>query len=146
MAQVHVIQEIRGEFEFLVNNQYTGEKNVVRIDPDKYDLFSDTRIFEDHPEACPFLRYHPKDRLGYCCVHLTRPEICRDYGCWRMLILNSRGKRAGRVMYRRAFFSDDDDLSRLWKECIDNLAEPDDSVWDSVVIGIVTKAGYTVRM
>jgi hypothetical protein len=49
-------------------------------------------------------------------------------------------------MYRRAFFSDDDDLSRLWKECIDNLAEPDDSVWDSVVIGIVTKAGYTVRM
>jgi len=145
MAQVHVIQETRGEFEFLVNNQYTGEKNVVRIDPDKYQLFSDTRIFGDHPEACPFLRYHPKDRLGYCCVHLTRPEICRDYGCWRMLILNSRGKRAGRVMYRRAFFSDEDDLSRLWKECIDDLAEPDDSVWDSVVIGIVTRAGYTVR-
>jgi hypothetical protein len=145
MAQVHVIKEIRGEFEFLVNNQYTGEKNVVRIDPDKYELFSDTRIFGDHPEACPFLRYHPKDRLGYCCVHLTRPEICRDYGCWRMLILNSLGKRAGRVMYRRAFFSDEDDLSRLWKECIDDLAEPDDSVWDSVVIGIITRAGYTVR-
>jgi hypothetical protein len=145
MAQVHVIQETRGEFEFLVNNQYTGEKNVVRIDPDKYELFSDTCIFGDHPEACPFLRYHPKDRLGYCCVHLTRPEICRDYGCWRMLILNSRGKRAGRVMYRRAFFSDEDDLSRLWKECIDDLTEPDDSVWDSVVIGIVTRAGYTVR-
>ncbi len=145
MAQVHVIQETRDEFEFLVNNQYTGEKNVVRIDPDKYELFSDTRIFGDHPEACPFLRYHPKDRLGYCCVHLTRPEICRDYGCWRMLILNSRGKRAGRVMYRRAFFSDEDDLSRLWKECIDDLAESDDSVWDSVVIRIVTRAGYTVR-
>jgi len=145
MAQVHVIQETRGEFEFLVNNQYTGEKNVVRIDPDKYDLFTDTRIFGDHPEACPFLRYHPKDRLGYCCVHLTRPEICRDYGCWRLLILNSCGKRAGRVMYRRAFFSDEDDLSRLWKECIDDLTESDDSVWDSVVIGIVTRAGYTVR-
>jgi hypothetical protein len=62
-----------------------------------------------------------------------------------MLILNSRGKRAGRVMYQRTFFSDDDNLSRLWKECIDDLAEPDETVWDSVVIGILTKAGYSVR-
>jgi len=146
MGTVHCIRERRGDFEFLVNNQYTGEKNVVIVDPDKYDLFPDARIFVDHPEACPFMRYHPKDRLAYCTVHLTRPEICRDYGCWRMLIVNFRGKRAGRVMYQRTFFSDDDDLSRLWKECIDDLDEPDDTVWDSVVIGILTKAGYSVKM
>jgi len=42
MAQVHAIKEIRGDHEFLVYNQYTGEKNVVTVDSDKYDLFSDT--------------------------------------------------------------------------------------------------------
>ena len=36
MGQVHTIQEIRGEFEFLVNNTYTGEKTVVIIDQDKH--------------------------------------------------------------------------------------------------------------
>ena len=145
MAQVHTIQEIRGDFEFLVNNQYTGEKNVVMVDPDKYALFLDIRIFVDHPEACPFLRYHPKDGLAYCTVHMTRPEICRDYGCWRMLILNSRGSRAGRIMYQRAFFSDDADLTWLWKTVIDDLIEPDDGVWDEKITGILINAGYTVR-
>ena len=145
MAQVHTIQEIRGDFEFLVNNQYTGEKNVVMVDPDKFALFLDTRIFVDYPEACPFLRYHPKDWLAYCTVHMTRPEICRDYGCWRMLILNSRGSRAGRIMYQRAFFSDDANLTRLWKTVIDDLIEPDDGVWDEKITGILINAGYTVR-
>ncbi|MGA2914055.1 MAG: YkgJ family cysteine cluster protein [Methanoregula sp.] len=146
MAQVHTIKEVKGDFTFLVNNQYTGEKIVVTVDPDKYDLFADIRVFGDHPEACPFLRYHPKDNLACCTVHMTRPEICRDYGCWRMLILDSRGKRAGRVMEHRAFFSDDDDLAHVWKECIDDLTEPDDAVWDTIVIGILRKAGYTVRV
>ena len=145
MGQVHEIREIRGTFEFLVNNQYTGEKTAVIVDPDKHDLFLDTSIFSDHKEACPFLRYHPKDEKAYCTVHLTRPEICRDYGCWRLLILNSRGERAGRIMYHRAFFSDDADLARLWKKCIDDLIEPDDGSWDEKITRILINAGYTVR-
>ncbi len=145
MGQVHCIQETRGEFEFLINNQYTGEKNTVVVDSDKYLLFADKSIFLDHSEACPFLRYSGRDGKAYCTVHLTRPEICRDYGCWRLLILNSRGKRAGRVMYQRAFFSDDADLTRLWKECIDDLAEPDDGVWDEKITRILINAGYTIR-
>jgi len=145
MAQVHAIKEIHGDHEFLVYNQYTGEKNVVTVDPDKHDLFSDTHIFEDHPEACPFLRYHPNDRLAYCTVHLTRPEICRDYGCWRLLILNARGLRAGRIMYQRTFVSDDADLTQLWMTCIDDLIEPDDGVWDEKITRILINAGYTVR-
>lgn len=145
MGQVHMIEKTCGEFQFLVNNQYTGEKTKVNIDSDKHDLFSDKSIFSDHPEACPFLRYHKGDRKAYCTVHQTRPEICRDYGCWRLLIVNSRGLRAGRIMYQRAFFSDDTDLTRLWKECIDPLVEPDDLVWDKKITRILINAGYTVR-
>ena len=60
MGQVHAIQEIRGEFEFLVNNQYTGEKTVVIVDQDKRNLFLDKSIFREQPEACSFLRYRGK--------------------------------------------------------------------------------------
>jgi hypothetical protein len=145
MGQVHTIQEIRGEFEFLVNNQYTGEKTAVVVDQDKHHLFGDKSIFQKQPEACPFLRYQARDRKAYCTVHLTRPEICRDYGCWRLLILNSRGFRAGRIMYQRSFFSDDADLTRLWNDCIDTLTEPDDVVWEEKITRILINAGYTVR-
>ncbi len=145
MGQVHTIMEIRGEFTFLVNNQYTGEKTEVIVDQDKHQLFSDKSIFLEQPEACPFLRYEREDGKAYCTVHLTRPEICRDYGCWRLLILNARGSRAGRIMYQRAFFSDDADLTRLWITCIDNLTEPDDDVWEEKVTRILLNAGYTIR-
>jgi hypothetical protein len=145
MGQVHSIMEIRGEFTFLVNNQYTGEKTEVIVDQDRHQLFSDKSIFLEQPEACPFLRYHREDGKAYCTVHLTRPEICRDYGCWRLLILNARGSRAGRIMYQRAFFSDDADLTRLWITCIDNLTETDDEVWEEKVTRILLNAGYTIR-
>jgi len=145
MGQVHTIKEIRSDFEFLVNNQYTGEKTVVIVDQDKQDLFFDKSIFLDEPEACPFLRYHKADNKAYCTVHLTRPEICRDYGCWRLLILNSQGTRAGRIMYMRAFFSEDAVLTQLWKEFMDPLEEPDDELWDEKITSLLKNAGYTVR-
>jgi len=145
MGQVHTIKEIRGEFEFLITNEYTGEKTVVIVDKDKYNLFADKKIFLEQPEACPFLRYKREDRKAYCTIHLTRPEICSDYGCWRLLILNAYGSRAGRVMFQRAFFSDEDDLTRVWKTYIDPLDEPDDAIWDEKITRILINAGYTVR-
>jgi Putative zinc- or iron-chelating domain len=146
MGQVHSVRETRGDFEFLVNNQYTGEKNTVVIDPDKHTLFADKSIFLDYPESCPFLRYRREDSKAYCTVHRTRPEICRDYGCWRLLILDSQGQRAGRVMYQRAFFSDDTGLTRLWKRDIEGIEEPDDVKWDKEIMRILSAAGYTIRV
>jgi hypothetical protein len=145
MGQVHTIKEIRGEFSFLVNNQYTGEKTAVTVDQDKHHLFAEKSIFQEQPEACPFLRYQIGDRKAYCTVHLTRPEICRDYGCWRLLIMNFRGLRAGRIMCQRAFFSDEEDLTRLWKTCIDPINEPDDAIWEEKITWILVNAGYAVR-
>jgi Fe-S-cluster containining protein len=145
MGQVHEIKETRSDVEFLVNNQYTGEKTVVVVDQDKQSLFLDKSIFREQPEACPFLRYNPVDRKSYCTVHQTRPEICRDYGCWRVLILNTAGLRAGRIMYQRTFVSEDADLTRLWMECVDPLDEPDDKLWEARVTRILINTGYSVR-
>src|SRR5512136_3112271 len=101
LGLVHTIDRYCGDFHFLLKNQYTGEKTAVAVDPDKIVLYRDTSIFQERPEACPFFRYDRVSAKGYCTVHMTRPEICRDYGCWRMLVLDSHGKRAGRIMCRR---------------------------------------------
>ena len=128
-----------------MRNEYTGEETEVSVDPDKVQLYCDRSIFEELPEACPFFRTDQKTGKAYCTVHLTRPEICRDYGCWRLLILNFRGRRAGRIMYQRHLVSEDATLIRLFEECIDPISEPDDAAWDDRVIRILTGAGYSVR-
>jgi Fe-S-cluster containining protein len=145
LGLVHIIQEDYGEYRFLITNQYTGEKTAVAIDPDKVSLFNDKSIFSERPEACPFFRFDRASSKGYCTVHLTRPEICQDYGCWRLLILDSEGKRAGRIMCRRHLASEDEALTRLFEEHINHVIEPDDTVWDERVIRVLVAAGYTVR-
>ena len=146
LGLVHVIEKDYGDLRFLIKNQYTGERTAVTVDPDKAALFSDTAIFQERPEACPFFRYDTVSEKGFCTVHLTRPEICRDYGCWRILILDYRGKRAGRIMGQRHLASEDEALTRLFEEHINHLIEPDDSAWDDQVMRVLTAAGYTVRI
>ncbi|MDD5024814.1 MAG: YkgJ family cysteine cluster protein [Methanoregula sp.] len=145
LGLVHIIYKDLGDDRFIVNNQYTGEKTSVTIDPDKHELFRDRSIFTERPEACPFFRFDPVAAKGYCTVHLTRPEICRDYGCWRMLILGGNGKRAGRIMCERHLASEDPALTRLFEEQINTVIEDDTALWDAMVIRCLTKAGYTVR-
>jgi Fe-S-cluster containining protein len=145
LGLVHSIREERGGNRFLLYNQYTGDEQEVVLDSDKIDLFSDKSTFEREPEACPFFRLNTVDRKGYCTIHLTRPDICRDFSCWRLLILDHAGMRAGRVMFIRTLVTEDTILRRLWDECIDTIPDPDDSVWESTMIHTLTRAGYSVR-
>lgn len=145
LGLVHSIVEDRGDYTFVVHNRYTNEKNVVTIDPDKHEIFNDRSIFVRLPEACPFFRHQPGSELAYCTVHQTRPDICRDYGCWRMLILDHRGRRAGRIMFQRYLCSEDERLTQIFAECIDPIREPDDDLWDAQVIRILSDLQYTVR-
>jgi len=119
----------------------------VTIDPDKTALFLDKDLemstFAVRPEACPFFRFIEKK--GYCSVHATRPGICRDYGCWRILILDSRGRRAGRIMESRHLSSDDPILLAIFAERSHLLEKLPDSDWDDAVIRMLRSAGYVVR-
>jgi Fe-S-cluster containining protein len=146
LGLIHRIQEDYGEYRFIVRNQYTGERTPVNVDPDKIALFLDNRIFTKRPEACPFFRYDEVSVKGYCTVHLTRPEICRDYGCWRILILDSAGNRAGRIMGSRHLAYEDEALARLFEEKINHITGLSDTDWDERVIQVLADAGYLVRM
>ena len=145
LGLVYTIREDYGGGSFLVLNRYTGEETAVEVDPDKQDLFSDTTIFTSLPNSCPFFRHQPGSGKAYCTVHLTRPAICRDYGCWRLLILNHRGRRVGRIEYIRTLRSDDPLLTRIWEDCIEHDPEPCDTVWEDRMIRVLTRAGFTVR-
>ncbi len=145
MRDVYATIEERGNYTFVVHNAYTGEVNEVQVDPDKIALFEDRSSVEELPDACPFLRFNAETRKGWCTVHLTRPDLCRDYCCWRLLILDSRGKRAGRVMYQTTFLPDNDELGRLWERVQPTLNGLSGTEWDDAVIRILTAAGYRVR-
>jgi hypothetical protein len=74
-------------------------------------------------------------------VHPTRPEICRDYGCWRLLIIDHQEKRVGMIRYIRSLCSEDTILTKIWDECIEHNQEPDDLLWEDMMIRTLTRAG-----
>jgi uncharacterized protein len=145
LGLVHTIKEDFGDFLFLIHNNYTGEENPVSIDPDKRELFMDKSIFLQLPHACPFFRRQPGSGKAFCTVHQTRPDICRDYACWRLLILNHRGRIVGKITFIRKLCSEDPHLTKIWDSCIENQSEPDDRIWEDEMIHTLTRAGYTVR-
>ena len=134
-----------GNYSFIIQNMYTGQKYEVTVTPPLRHLYDNTGIFTERPEACPFFRPHDSDGLYYCTVHLTRPDVCKEYGCWRFLILDSEGKRAGRVMDSRHMHAEDPVLQTLWDSRVRTMHEPDDEIWDRKMCEIVRAAGYVVR-
>jgi hypothetical protein len=144
MQDVHRVIEDCGDYTFVIHNHYTGDVDTVRVDPDKTALFEDKSSLEGQSDACRFLRFDTAGK-GWCTVHLTRPYICREYCCWRLLILDSRGKRAGRVMYQTLFLPDYDDLGQLWERVKPTLEGLSGTEWDGKVISILTASGYRVR-
>jgi Fe-S-cluster containining protein len=145
MQDVHRIIEDRGNYTFVVHNHYTGDVDEVRIDPDKIALFEDASSIEELPDACRFLRFDAETGKAWCTVHQTRPDICREYCCWRLLFLDSEGKRAGRVMYQTLFLADNEAMSQLWERVKPTLESLSGSEWDDELIRILTASGYRVR-
>jgi hypothetical protein len=48
-------------------------------------------------------------------------------------------------MCQRHLASEDEALTRLFEEQVNDLVEPDDAVWDERVISLLAAARYTVR-
>jgi Fe-S-cluster containining protein len=143
MGEIISIQEQIRPYEFRIG--YTdGEERVVSVDPDKRVLYDDHLQGMKKTPSCPFLRQQaPHKRI--CTVHASRPELCRNYLCSRILILGREGNKAGRVPYgTRSFITEDGRLLDLWGRTIRNITVPDDDQWEKHVDDIFTRAGYRV--
>lgn len=97
--------------------------------------------------ACPFL-CHRQDRGGFdCAVYATRPPVCRDFRCYRMLVYDNRGNLLGRVIGAGEIGTGDAALRQLWNECIAAVphahpAGSNDPVWVKKVRDILAASGY----
>jgi Fe-S-cluster containining protein len=144
MGEIIAIREQNGPLEFRIWFTPTGEQHQVFIDKDKRDLFLAQDIRKIRPMACPFLRELSPD-TAICSVHLSRPELCRQYSCFRILILDAQGKKIGRVMDASRYFSSlDEHLNEIWHTKIAEVTLPDDSLWEEYVDQVFTRAGYKV--
>jgi Fe-S-cluster containining protein len=144
MGEVIGIREQTGPFEYRLWFTTNGEERQVRIDPDKRDLFLSQDILEKRPIACPFLRERTLGTV-ICTVHQTRPDLCRQYGCFRILVCNRRGERLGRVMDNTRYFTTmNHELRALWDKEIAPITIADEMCWEEEVARILSAAGYQV--
>jgi uncharacterized protein len=144
MGEIIGIREQTGEGEYLIGFSVTGEERQVRIDPDKQDLFRAQDILKKRPMGCPFLRER-EDGAVICTVHATRPELCRQYGCFRVLVTGPGGERLGRVVDGSRYFTTmDHELRALWDREIVPLTIADEIAWEEEVDRILSAEGYRV--
>ncbi|MDD1675272.1 MAG: YkgJ family cysteine cluster protein, partial [Methanomicrobiales archaeon] len=79
-----------------------------------------------------------------CVVHASRPDLCREYGCWRLLVLDGSGKRVGRIMGTRHLATDDPVLRAFWVDHFGDIQGFDDDRWDRTIITVLENNGYRV--
>jgi Fe-S-cluster containining protein len=144
MGEVIGIKEEIGDFRFRIYYKITGEERIVSVDADKQNLFSNQDCKKARAMACPFLR-ESEQRTVICTVHMTRPDLCRQYSCFRLLVLDSRGNRIGKVVAgTRYFITTDPELRTLWNGAVEGVIVADEGEWEAFADRVCTSAGYRV--
>ncbi len=81
-----------------------------------------------------------------CAIYATRPLLCREFRCYHMVIFNSSGEPAGRMVGRADIQTTDSMLARVWNDGVKPLPCPatpkDDPAWVQRVYAILAKHGY----
>lgn len=84
-----------------------------------------------HPPAdgqkkgCIFMQKNPEGKGFACAIYETRPGICREFKCYRMLIHHMPGMELrGRVIGISELRTEDEVLAKIWKEKIAGLPHP----------------------
>ena len=94
-------------------------------------------------KGCPFMLKKTDGKGHACAIYATRPQICRDFRCYRMVILNRDGHECGRIIGRNDLKTTDESLKQIWKERIAPLLpNHDDLRWENAVINALTFHGY----
>ena len=119
-------------------------------------------------KECIFLE---KERHGHgftCAIYPSRPLICREFQCYRMVIYNRDRQQCGTVIGRNELKTTDEDLAKLWAEKVAHIPPPSapsiphprpkrlsqdteshihgshvhDSSWADTVVAILREHGY----
>jgi uncharacterized protein len=121
---------------------------LARVDPafrgEIADDFSEcgTTLPGQEKRSCRFLRKDPEGEGKVCAIYTTRPKVCRDFRCYRMLIRNPEGTVCGRVIGKNTVRTEDTALENLWKELVAPIPYRDTTAWTEKVAGILSEHGY----
>ncbi|MCX6698204.1 MAG: YkgJ family cysteine cluster protein [Methanoregula sp.] len=109
LFQVHVLPEFADEIdEEFIDMDEKGKKN-----PQK---------------TCIFMRKNPEGKGFACAIYPTRPTICKEFLCYRMLIQHPpTGEIRGKIIGINELRTHDEVLAAIWKEKIAQLPHPFES-------------------
>jgi uncharacterized protein len=99
-------------------------------------------IYSPKKNTCRFLQKNHDGNQTVCAIHATRPKVCRDFQCYRMLIRTREGIICGRVIGKNTIRTEDPALKMLWNERVASIPYGDFSAWTKNVAGILAKNGY----
>ena len=91
---------------------------------------------------CTFLRKNPDGDGTACAIYESRPKVCQDFRCYRMLIRNHEGAICGRVIGKNTLRAVDAELKKLWDEQVAAIPYGDPTAWTKNVAGILAEHGY----
>ena len=107
----------------------TRELFFVHIQPEHADAIAEA--YEERESGndknrkkCIFLQKDSHSDGFTCAIYPSRPQICREFQCYRMVIYNTERQLCGRVIGRNELKTADENLSTLWKEKVAHLPPP----------------------
>jgi len=112
----------------------TNELFLVHVQPEFTEEISDEFSEGDETKkdpaqkGCIFMRKNPAGKGFACAIYPTRPSICREFKCYRMLIHHApSGELRGKVIGINELRTQDEILAAIWKEKISQLPHPIES-------------------
>ena len=123
---------------------------IAHVDPAYREEIADEFIDEGsgHPsrdnKSCRFLRKTHEGERTACAIYTSRPIVCRDFRCYRLLIRNREGAVCGKVIGKNILRTQDAALEKLWDEQGAAMPYGNPAAWMKNVAGILAEHGYCV--
>ena len=120
----------------------------VHVDPAFREEIADAFAGENSPlpgaetKSCPFLKKDPESGKMVCVIYSTRPRVCRDFRCYRMVICNREGVICGKVIGRNTLRTADPALEKVWDGQVMPDTCRDPASWTARVVAILADHGY----
>lgn len=124
------IERKLSERDYYCRYGITNELFLVHIQPEYADeiaeVFEDKDITksEEHKNRCIFMQKNKNGKGVVCVIYPTRPTICKEFRCYRMLIQNPKGELVGKVIGHNELKTTDEELKEIWKDHIAPLPHP----------------------
>ena len=126
---IRIERQVTGR-DYFCRYGITDELFQVHVQPEfadeieeEFDEFGG-KLPADH-KGCTFMRRNPDGKGFACAVYPTRPTICREFLCYRMLIHHPlTGEVRGKVIGINELRTHDEILTSIWNEKVTVLPHP----------------------